>query len=126
MQARKITRKKSGNPALTARRLVPAPRFTRVERSVKLVVPPDCDASLILKEVGHDENRYYAWWLLVGRYDHEAMTVPYKFTGEDTIRCDIPSGTPLSAASLQPYLAKFLKSEGTQEGAPPIVKGHGQ
>ena len=102
-----------------------APRFTRVRKSLKLVVPSDCAASLILKEVGHDEHRYYAWWLLVGRDDQDAMTVSYKFTGEDTLRCDIPIGATLSAAALQPYLAKFLKSEGTQEDDPPIIKGKG-
>jgi hypothetical protein len=126
MLARKITRKKSSNPALTVTRPAPAPRFTRVEGDIKLVVPPDCDASLILKQVGHDEHRYYAWWLLVGRYDQDAMTVSYKYTGEDTLRCDIPNGIPLSAMSLQPHLAKFLKSEGTQEGDTPIIKSTGK
>jgi hypothetical protein len=102
---------------------VAAPRFTRVRKSLKLVVPPDCDASLILKQVGHDERRYYAWWLLVGRNDREAMTASYKFTGEDTVRCDFPAGATLSAAALSPYLAKFLKREGTQQDPPPVVRG---
>ena len=123
MSARKITRKQPSNLPLTVRRPVAAPRFSRIERHVKLVAPPDCDASLILKQVGHDEHRYYAWWLLVGRDDRDAMTVSYKFTGEDTLRCDIPKGVRLSVASLQPYLAKFLKSEGVEEGDPPIIKG---
>ena len=126
MAARKIVHKKPSNPALTVGRRALAPRFTRVERSLKLVVPPDCDASLILKEVGHDEHRYYAWWLLVGRYDRDAMTASYKFIGEDTLRCDIPNGTQLSAGYLQRYLARFLKDEGTQEPDPPILTGKGK
>ncbi|HEY0480282.1 MAG TPA: hypothetical protein VGD37_22340 [Kofleriaceae bacterium] len=124
MPARKLTRKKSDQPTRTARRAVSAPRFTRVTKSLKLSVPPDCEASVILKLVGHDERRYYAWWLLVGRYDQETMTASYRFTGEDTVRCDIPTGMPLSAATLQPYLARFLKGEHNQEDdAPVIIKG---
>jgi len=119
MSIRKITRKKPSNLARTARRTVSAPRFTRIDRSIKLVVPADCDASLILKQVGHDDHRYYAWWLLVGRHDRDAMSVSYKHTGEDTLRCDIPNGTPLSPAALLPHLTRFLKSEGTLEGDPP-------
>lgn len=122
MQTRKLTRKQPSNLSRTARRRAAIPRFTRVRKSLKLEVPLDCDASLILKEVGHDEHRYYAWWLLVGRNDREAMTASYKFTGEDTIRVDIPTGATISAAALQPYLAKFLKNEGTQQDDPPIIK----
>lgn len=123
MSTRKINRKKPTNLTRTIRRSVHAPRFTRIDRNVKVVVPPDCDASVILKQVAHDESRYYAWWLLVGRYDQDSMTVSYKYTGEDTLRCDIPSGSPLSAAALQPHLARFLESEDTQQDKPPIIKG---
>jgi hypothetical protein len=122
MSTRKIVRKKPSNLTFTIRRPAPALRFTRIERSIKVVVPPDCSASVILKQVAHDDRRHYAWWLLVGRYDQDAMTVSYKYTGEDTVRCDIPTGIPLSAAAMQSHLARFLKSEGTQEDKPPIIK----
>jgi hypothetical protein len=123
MPTRKLIRKKPADLTRTVRRPAAVPRFSRVRKSLKLVVPLDCDASLILKDVGHDEHRRYAVWLLVGRDDQDAMSVSYKFTGEDTVRVDIPRGGILSAAALQPHLAKFLKSEGTQEDAPPIIKG---
>lgn len=123
MSIRKINRKNITTLPRTARRTVPAPRFTRVERNIKVVVPPDCDKSVIFKQVAHDErHRIYTWWLLVGRYDRDTVAVSYKYTGEDTIRCDIPNGTPLSAAALQPYLAKFLKSEGLLQDQPPVIK----
>jgi hypothetical protein len=121
MPARKLTRKKPTNLAHTVRRTVAAPRLTRVRENLKLVVPPDCAASLILKQVGHDDQRYYAWWLLVGRDDRDAMIASYKFTGEDTIRCDIPSPALLSPDALLPYLTKFLAGEGTQEDDPPKI-----
>jgi len=122
MSTRKIVRKKPSNLSLTIRRPALAPRFTRIQRSTKVVVPPDCSASVILKQVAHDERRYYAWWLLVGRYDRDTMTVSYKHTGEDTLRCDIPAGVQLSAAAIQPHLAKFLKSEGVEDDKPPVIK----
>ena len=121
MPTRKLSRKKSTHPTRTARRSAVAPRFSRVRKSLVLSVPPDCEASVIMKQVGHDERRYYAWWLLVGRYDQETMTARYKFTGEDTVRCDIPIGVPLSASALQSHLARFLRGEGTQEDDPPII-----
>ena len=126
MSTRKLIRKKPADLTRTVRRPVAVPRFTRVRKGLKLVVPPDCDASVILKDVGHDGRRSYAMWLLVGRDDRDAMTVSYKFTGEDTIRVDIPSGGIISAAALQPYLVKFLKSEGTQEDDPPVIRGSGK
>jgi hypothetical protein len=88
-----------------------------------LVAPEDCQASLILKLVAHAKYRYYACWLLVGRFDTEAMSVRYKFTGENTVRCDLPTGAVLSAAALQPHLVKFLKSEGTEPPDTPVIIG---
>jgi hypothetical protein len=137
--ARKIARKKPNNPARTARRpgvarptrVAPAkapaaPKFSRITRNVVLVAPPEYVASLILKQVAHDRYRYYACWLLVGRYDRDALTVRYKFTGEDTLRCDIPEGVVISAAALQPYLVKFLRDEGTESDDPPVIVGKGK
>jgi hypothetical protein len=135
--ARKIARKKASHPARTARRPTvrkparpapaqAAPKFTRIRRNVVLVAPPGYVASLILKQVAHDRYRYYACWLLVGRYDQDALSVRYKFTGEDTLRCDIPYGMVISAAALQPYLVKFLRDEGTESDDPPIIVGKGK
>jgi hypothetical protein len=136
--ARKISRKKASQPGITARRpttgkptpVAPdksgsAPRFSRITSSVDLIAPRDCEASVVLKQVAHDAYRCYAWWLLVGRYDQDAMSVQYRFNGEDAIRCDIPSGAELSAAALLPHLVKFLNSEHTQNDGPPIIIGKG-
>ena len=123
MSTRKITRKKPATLARRVTRTVLAPRFTRIERNTKIVVPPDCDASVILKQVGDHERRHYVFWLLVGRSDRDAMTVSYKHTDATTFRCDIPSGMSLSAGALQPHLAKFLKSNGLLEDKPPIIRG---
>jgi hypothetical protein len=115
-------------PALNAipQEVVPGPRLSRVTSDLELSAPLGFQASVILKQVAHSDRRFYAWWLLVGRYDQDALVVPYKYTGEDTIRCDLPEGSELSAAALQPYLAEFLKSEGTEEGEPVVVKGVGR
>ncbi len=123
MTPRKINRKKPSTLARTARRIASAPRFTRIKGKIKVAPPPDCRASVILKLVEEDnEHRYYAWWLLVGRYDQDVMTLSYEHTGEDTLRCDIPNGTPISAAALLPYMAKFLKSERVMDDKPPVIK----
>jgi hypothetical protein len=122
MSAQNITRRKPTTVARTLRRTVPAPRFTRIEGNLKVVVPPDCDASVILKQVVDGERRYYVLWLLVGRTGQKTMTVSYKHAGETAFRCDLPSGMPVSAAALQPHLAKFLKINGSLQDKPPIIK----
>ena len=95
-----------------------------MRRSVKLVVPPDCEASVILKQVAHDDkHRYYMMWLLVGRYDREAISVSYRFTGEDTIRCDIPNMQLISASELQSRFVEFWQDEPDLDDKPPIIWG---
>jgi hypothetical protein len=123
MPTRKLRRKQPSKPSLVARRPAPRPRFARVRGHLKLVVPPDCSVSVILKLVDHDDdNRTYAWWMLVGRYDQDALSASYRFTGEDTIRCDIPDGMLLSVKLLERRLAAFLDDEGLEEGKPPIIR----
>jgi hypothetical protein len=137
--ARKIARKKASPPSRTARRpdriqprsgkrdaAPPVPRFSRITQDVVVTPPADFNASLILKEVAHDTSRRFAYWLLVGRYDQEFMSVKYRFTGESTLRCDIPDPEMLSAVALQPYLAEFLDGEGLEPDGPPVIIGKGQ
>jgi hypothetical protein len=133
--ARKISRKKATQSPLTARRPATgksirvaadrsrsAPRLSEVTHNLDVIAPRDCDASVILKLVAHDKNRIYALWLLVGRHEEDAISVPYRFTGEDTIRCDIPHGAAVSAAALLPHLVKFLNSKGWENDGPPIIR----
>lgn len=117
----KPAKKKPGKPSLAA-----APRLSRIVKNVDLVPPPDCIASLVLKQVAHDTYRYYACWLLVGRYDVDALNVKYKYTGENSIRCDIPLDGEVSLAALQPHLEAFLAAEGKEPEGPPVVVGGGK
>lgn len=117
----RTNKKKPGKPSLAA-----APRLSRIVKNIDLVPPPDCIASLVLKQVAHDTYRYYACWLLVGRYDVDALNVKYKFTGENSIRCDIPLDGEVSLAALQPYLETFLAGEGKEPDGPPVVVGGGK
>jgi hypothetical protein len=104
----------------------PVPRLKHIRRNVSVAPPRDCDASVILKQVAHDKrHRYFACMLMVGRYDRDALKVPYEFTGETTVRCDLPTGSVISAAVLQPHLVKFLKAEGNLPDPPPIIIGKG-
>jgi hypothetical protein len=99
------------------------PIVTRIDRDVELIAPPGCYASAVLKLVDRDDDhRYYAWWTVVGRHDMDKVAVAYKFTGEDTIRFDLPEGVALSAKSLQPHLTAFLAGEHTKPGAPPVIR----
>jgi len=136
MTTRKLSRKIGNQPAGTARRPAattatrrkrkveaPPPRFSRITRNLKLTPPEDCKASVIFKLVAHDDARRFAYWLLVGRFDQEALEMRYKFTGESTLRCDVPFGAPLTPDALQPYLEDFLDSEGTEPDGPPILDG---
>jgi len=139
--ARTIARK-NPSPARTARRpaskaapkkskakrkvAAGAPQLSRIVRNVELIAPPGCIASLVLKQVAYDAYRYYAPWLLVGRYDVDALPVKYKFTGENTIRCDIPEDGEVSLAALQPPLVAFLEAEGKEPDGPPVVIGRGR
>jgi hypothetical protein len=101
----------------------PAPRFSRVDRSISVTPPDDCKASVIFKQVAHDDARRFVYWLLVGRYEQDTIAVRYKFTGEKTLRCDVPDGGQLGPEALQPYLVEFLESEGNEPEGPPILDG---
>ena len=98
--------------------------FSRVAGDLEIVVPLHCRASVLLKLVERDaQHRYYAWWLVVARHDLDEVAVSYRYTGEDTIRFDVPQDAVLSSSWLQPQLAAFLVQEGTMPPHPPIIKG---
>jgi len=97
----------------------PEPRITRIDRDLELVAPRGCHASVLLKLVNRDNrHRYYAWLAMVGRAGSE-VSVMYRHTGADTIRCDLPFGVPLSAKSLERHLRQFLAAE--VAGPPPVI-----
>jgi hypothetical protein len=101
------------------------PKITRLKSDITLVAPKGCHASVLLKLVDRvDGSRYYSWWAMVGRYDMDKIAISYKYTGEDTIRCDLPEGMPLQAAVLQRHLVRYLKSLQDAEGDTPIIIEH--
>ena len=109
-------------PARRARATQP-PTITRLVSDVELTPPRGYSASVLLKLVSRDDgHRYYAWWAMAGRYDRDTIAISYKYTGEDTIRVDLPEGMPLSAASLQPHLTAYLTSEGIEPPDTPIIR----
>jgi hypothetical protein len=116
--------KPARRPRGSAPKLELQPTITRIDRSVDLVAPRGCSASVLLKLVTRDDgHRYYVWWAVAGRHDADAFSVHYKHNGEDVLRVDLPDGMPLSAASLQPHLESYLKSENTQPSDPPVIRG---
>lgn len=124
MEKKRLTRRSPA--ARLARRAPTPPRFTRLEGNLTLEAPDGYLASAIFKLIGHDGvRRIYALWLLVGRSEHDRVAVPYKFTGEDTIRCDLPSGNLISITALEPHLRKFLETDGFLGGGPPAIANEG-
>jgi hypothetical protein len=100
------------------------PQVTRLVADVDLVAPQGFTASVLLKLVSRDDTqRLYAMWAMAGRHDVDTCVVPYKYTGEDTIRVDLPEGMPLSAEALAPHLTAFLASEGNEPPGTPIIRG---
>jgi hypothetical protein len=120
----KASRRAAGERArVTPAKPGPQPTITRLAGDVELIAPPGCCASVVLKLVGRDDgHRYYSWWAVVGRNGMDKLSVPYKFTGEDTIRMDLPEGVSLSAASLQPFLTAYLAGEGNEPPDTPIIR----
>jgi hypothetical protein len=118
-------RRVRGKPPLRAApRTEPRPTITRLTSDVDLTPPRGCSASVLLKEVSrNDVHRYYTWWLVVGRSGADALSMPYKHTGEDIIRIDLPDGMSLSATGLQPYLEAFWDAQSLEPDDPPIIKG---
>jgi hypothetical protein len=98
------------------------PHISRLSNDVRLVAPPGCYASVLLKLVDREDGRrWYSWWAMAGRHDMDNVCVSYKYTGEDTIRFDLPFGMPLSESALQSHLAQFLARERDFADDPPII-----
>ena len=100
------------------------PRVQRIEADIELEAPDDCYASVLLRLIdAEDDDRYFTWWAVVGRSDSDMSRMSYSHTiGAVTIRIDLPEGKPLSASSLEPDLAAFLKSAGVVTSSPPIIR----
>src|SRR5262249_41422972 len=95
------------------------PRIALLDHDIELTAPRGFHVSVLLKLVNRDDrHRYYAWLAMVGRKGSE-VSVSYRHTGTETIRCDLPDGVPLSAKSLERPLTEFLARE--LAGPPPII-----
>lgn len=113
-------------PTRTVTKPVPQPTFTRLTTNVELTPPVGCIATVVLKQIAHSEGtRYYKWWLMVGRNGDDASSVHYKHTGEDMIRCDIPTGMPLSEDALLPGLKAFWAKQPNLPGDGDVGTGGG-
>lgn len=100
----------------------PRPSISRLSSDVRLIAPPGCYVSVLLKQVDREDGRrYYSWWAMAGRHDMDNACVSYKYTGEDTIRFDLPVGMPLSESALQSHLRQFLAGEGDFGDDPPVI-----
>src|SRR5215831_3955905 len=75
------------------------------------VAPRGFHASVLLRFVTlskKDGHRHYSMLVMVGQNDTNKVSACFKFTGEETVRFDLPPGTPLSAASLAPALQQYV------------------
>jgi hypothetical protein len=119
VRTRKLVRRGPGTPARIARR---TPQLTRVKGPPDLQAPVGYTASVIVKLVRRKGNSPTDnLWLLVDEFAEDSITFPSIFTIVSAIRCDIPTGKPLSPTALQPHLHKFLKAEGNSPHHPPTI-----
>src|SRR5262245_23811261 len=103
-------------------------KFERVTADIaSLVAPRGFRTSVLLRFVGlnkKDGHRHYSMLAMVGQNDTSRVSVCFKFTGEETVRFDLPDKTPVSAASLAPALQQYVKQNIVvdQQGLdPPII-----
>jgi hypothetical protein len=115
---RRGTRRAAAKPA----RRSPSPRIARLEGDVELVAPRGYCASILLKLVDRDDrHRYYRLWAAVGRHDADTVSMRYKYTGEETIRVDLPEGMGLSAKALEPHLTEYIDGLDELGGPTPVI-----
>lgn len=90
-----------------------------------LVAPRGFRASVLLRFVNKkDGHRHYSILTVVGQNDTNRVTTYFKFTGEETVRFDVPSGVPLCATSLAPALQQYVQQvvpAGQRGNDPPII-----
>lgn len=105
---------------------------TKVRGDLQLSPPDGFHTSVLLKQValkdgaaGERGEAYYICWLLAGRHGLRAAYADYVHDGVDTVRIDVPDGTPMSLTFLQKQLTEFDASLPTLPPDTPIVRGVG-
>jgi hypothetical protein len=102
----------------------PQVQVSRLDGDVDLIAPRGYHASVLLKLTHREDgHRVFSWWTMAGRHDMDTITVPFKYSGEEIIRVDLPEGVPLSRELVEAKLDEFLEHEGTEPPDPPTVKG---
>jgi hypothetical protein len=100
-------------------------KFQRVMGDIgPLVAPRGFHASVLLRFVNKkDGHRHYSMLVMVGQNDTNKVNACFTFTGEETVRFDLPAGIPVSAASLAPALQQYVRTlPADQRGNdPPII-----
>src|ERR1043166_7247075 len=68
----------------------PKIQISRLQGDVDLIAPPGYHVSVLLKLTHREDgHRVFSWWTLAGRHDMDAITVPFKYTGEEILRVDL-------------------------------------
>ena len=94
------------------------------EGAFALVPPAGCEASVVLRPVGiEDDHKIYAWWAVAGRYGEDQPAVSFNlnptYDRTPLLRFDVPKTTDLTNAYLEFHLLQYL---GLHKGKPPIIK----
>lgn len=95
---------------------------TKITGNLELTPPDGCTASVLLKLVDHTTKppeNVFAVWLLAGRWEAVAVSIPYQHTGETTLRIDVPAGTDPTTAYLQARLDEWWAANTTEAGGTP-------
>jgi hypothetical protein len=101
-------------------------KFQRLTADVyPLVAPRGFRATVLLRFVNKkDGHRHYSILAMVGQNDASKVNTAFKFTGEETVRFDVPSGVSVCASSLVPALQQYVRQNipAEQRGNdPPII-----
>lgn len=103
---------------------------TRIMQSQSIMPPPDYNASVLLKQVAHEQGRLgepgqriYICWLIAGRHSARAATASYEHDGIDTIRVDVPASELMSRGYLEQQLREFYEQDPTLPPDTPVIKG---
>lgn len=103
---------------------------TRVMQHHRISPPPGCHASVLLKQVAHEQStpgnpgqRIYVCWVIASRHSVKAASVAYEHDGVDTIRIDVPAEIDLSRSYLEQQLRAFYEKDPTLPPETPVIKG---